>query len=277
LTINTPFFNGAGPQYIPAVEFRVLGPVEVRAADRPLTVPGRVQRAVLASLILAGSRPVASGTLIDAIWGARLPKFPATALQISVSRLRAAFGPADRVRLVSAPSAYRLDTRSDEVDLRVVETMLHKGRMTLAAGQAAAAARQFDRALGEWRGPPLIDLGRFPFYDLAARRLRELRLSLIECRADAYLICGRHHELASDLAPFVRAEPWRERLHALQMLALYRCGRQTEALAIYRALRQGLVDALGIAPGAEVEDLYLRILRQDPELTAGGFLPHRWP
>jgi DNA-binding SARP family transcriptional activator len=242
-----------------SVEFRVLGPLEAWDDGRRLELGGRRQRAVLTALLLRSGEVVSVSRLIDDVWGERVPATASNVLQGYVSELRKTLG---RETIVTHGRGYRLNVDQDAVDLRRFE------RLVADAGEtdAARAAGLLREALALWRGTPLSDLADMPFVDAAAARLQELRLAAIERRVEVELALGRHAELVGDLVQLVAEQPLRERVHGLLMLALYRSGRQADALAAYQEARRSLVEGLGIEPGPALRDLESAILRQDPGL-----------
>ena len=247
------------------MEFRVLGPLEVTADGQSLTMAGARARAVLAMLLVHANRVVSSDRLIDELW----PGQPGAgdSLQVRLSELRKALrsaGEADR--LVTRPPGYLLRVTPGELDALRFEQLAAEGDEALAAGDAAAAARRLDEALALWRGPARAVLDAAPFARAAAGRLEEERLAALESRAEALLACGRHRDLIADLETLTMAHPLREGLWRQRMLALYRAGRQADALRAYRDLRAALIADLGIEPGPELHDLHARILCQDPAL-----------
>jgi DNA-binding SARP family transcriptional activator/pimeloyl-ACP methyl ester carboxylesterase len=247
------------------VEFRVLGPLEVMAGGQPVTLAGARARAVLAMLLMHANQVVPSDRLTEELW----PGQPAAvdSLQVRLSELRKALrtaGEADR--LVTRSPGYLLRVAGPEVDALRFEHLASEGNAALAAGDAATAARRLDEALALWRGPALAGLDSAPFARAEAGRLEEERLAALESRAEALLACGRHRELIAELETLTAAHPLRERFWRQRMLALYRAGRQADALRAYRDLRAILIADLAIEPGPEVRDLHGRILRQDPEL-----------
>jgi DNA-binding SARP family transcriptional activator len=223
------------------------------------------QRALLALLLLNANRTVTSSTLIDSIWGEVQPQHPETALHIVVCRLRRALGPV-APRLVRDSAGYRIELDSNELDLARAEAFAGAASQSAIAGEARRAASEFDGALACWTGEPLADVTNFPFYDGAARRLRELQLGIVESRNAAYLRCGRHLEVLPDIESWIAANPWRERLRAHHMVALYRSGRQIEALAAYDDLRRLLLTDFGVDPHEDIQTLRVRILQGDPTL-----------
>ncbi|TQS27928.1 BTAD domain-containing putative transcriptional regulator [Microbispora sp. KK1-11] len=267
-----------------AVTFAVLGPTEVRgpggcAAALPPSV-----RALLARLALSCGRVVPVDGLTDALWGDEgdddLPADAVNALQIRVSKLRralAAAGLGADVLVTQAPG-YRLAVPPDAVDAHVFERLLVRAREETAAGNATAALGCLDEALRLWRGPALADVGRTTWAITESARLEELRLGAVEDRFELLLESGGHNEAVADIERLVARHPLRERLHRLLMLALYRGGRQAEALAAYQALRRGLADELGIDPSPELQALAEAILRQQvPSPPSEEPQPHRLP
>ena len=248
------------------MEYRVLGPFEVRHDGEVLELGGPRPRALLAALVLHRNEPVSADRLIELVWGEPGTK-PRKTLQVAMSRLRGALGPAATIE--TRESAYRLRTGLDEVDADRFAALLEAGRAQLEAGDAPAAAQTLKDALALWHGEALAEFRYAEFAERAVEELEELRLVAFELRVEAELRCGRHAMVVPELERHVAEHPRRERQHAQLMLALYRCGRQAEALAVYRRLRTALAGELGLEPGAEVRRLQQRILRQDPELTPG--------
>ena len=249
---------------VAAVMFGVLGPVEVRAPGRP---PARLPpsvRALLARLALTPGRVVPVDTLIDTLWGEDLPVDATNALQIRVSKLRRALvaaGVGGDVLVTRAPG-YQLALPGGSVDAYRFDRLVSQARNATAAGEIASALKSFDEALRLWRGPALADVGESAWARAESARLEELRLGAVEDRLELLLDAGRHNEAVADLERLVTDHPLRERLHRLLMLALYRSGRQAEALAAYQALRRHLADELGIDPSPELQTLSEAILRQ---------------
>lgn len=252
------------------VLFRALGDVSVVDDQaRVTTIRAGRQRAVLAMLMLDANSVVSREALIDGIWADRLPESPEAALHVALSRLRGQLGAAG-CRILAERGGYRLDAAPDEVDILRAESLLRDGRIALAAGDASAAADTFERALALWTGEPLQDLQGYAFRDVAAPRLNDLRITLVEARNDAYLGAGRHLEVLADAEMWIDAEPWREHLRAQQVVALYRAGRQAEALRACEDLRKALRDDLGLEPSDEMQRLARRVLDHDPTLRASG-------
>jgi DNA-binding SARP family transcriptional activator/streptogramin lyase len=247
------------------VEFGILGPLEVREQGRSIELGARKQRAVLALLLLHRGEVVSADRMIDELWGERPPATAAKSLQVYVSQLRKALGDG---LLETRDRGYRLRVDAAQVDIDRFERMFQQGRELFAAGDARAAAETLRGALGLWRGTPLAEFAYEGFAQTEIARLDELRLAALEERIDADLALGRHIEVIPELEALVREHPLHERLRAQLILALYRAGRQAEALEVYRETRATLVDELGLEPGRELQDLEQAILRQDPLLHA---------
>ncbi|HSI80124.1 MAG TPA: BTAD domain-containing putative transcriptional regulator, partial [Solirubrobacterales bacterium] len=255
-------------------EFGVLGPLEATREGEPLRLGGGKQRALLAILLLNANAVVSSDRLIDELWGEAPPETAGKALQVHVSQLRKVLeperGPGDPARvLITKPPGYLLSVEPDQLDLTRFERLTREGREALASGDPQRASRLLAEALSLWRGAPLADLAYEPFAQGATPPLEERRLAALEDRVEADFACGRDAELVGELEELIAAEPLRERPRGQLMLALYRSGRQAEALHAYRAARDVLVKELGIEPGRELHRLHEAILRQDPELDPG--------
>jgi len=246
------------------LDFRLLGPFEVWDGDRRLRLGGTKQRAVLAILALHRGDVVSSDRLADELWADRPPADAATALQQHVSRLRKGLEPHDV--LVTRAPGYVLELRPEQLDLERFRSGHEEGRRLLAAGDAPGAASTLADALGLWRGLALADLAGEPFAAARVRELEEAHLQALELRVEADLALGRHGGLVGELRELVRVEPFRERPRAQLMLALYRSGRQAEALEAYAHARRTFVDELGLEPGPELQRLQGAILAQDPSL-----------
>jgi DNA-binding SARP family transcriptional activator len=249
------------------LDFRILGPLEVRAEDTPLPLGGAKQRVVLAVLLLDAGQVVSRDRLIDALWGEAPPLTARHTLDAYVSRLRKLLGD-EPDRLLTRAPGYVLQVEPGAVDLQRFERLMEAGSAALQEGRFAAAADTLREADTVWRGPPLADLAFEPFAQAPVRRLVELRLAAIEDRVDAELALGRHGALAGELRELVAEHPLRERLRAQLMLALYRAGRQAEALEVYRSGRLRLVEELGLEPGPALRALEQAILDHDPALDA---------
>ena len=247
------------------MEFRVLGPLEVSDDGRKVALGGPKPRALLAILLLRHGKVVPADELIEQLYDGLPPKKAANSVQAQVSRLRNSLGD-DRLR--TAGHGYALDVLPGEFDLDVFEELVERGRGEMAAKDPVKAASSFREALALWRGPPLADFRYRDFAQGAIARLEERRLVALEDRIDADLALGRHPDLVSELESLVAEFPLREQPRALLMLALYRSGRQAEALATYQDARRLLVEELGIEPSAELRDLHRAILNQDASLAA---------
>jgi DNA-binding SARP family transcriptional activator len=258
-----------------AVSVRLLGPLELERAGRLVAFGGRAQRALLARLLLDANRTVAVDRLVEDLWGEAAPASSSKMVQIYVSKLRKEL-PEDM--LVTRAPGYALEIDAEALDLVRFERLREEGRAALAGGFAATAADRLREALALWRGPALEEF-REPFAVVEAARLEELRLSSLEDRIDADLVLGRHAGLDGELEALVARNPWRERLWGQLMLARYRTGRQADALAGYRRVREMLATELGIEPSAMLRDLERRILQQDPalDLATAARHPHRRP
>jgi DNA-binding SARP family transcriptional activator len=248
------------------LEFRILGPLEVRADGAPVRLGGRHQRAVLAILLAHANEVVPAERLIDDVWDAP-PESAANVVQGHVSQLRRALG---RDVIATRGRDYAIRLPDGALDLHRFERLAAGAAAASSDGRAADASREWRAALSLWRGPALSDLLDVSGVARIADRLDELRDAVLERRIEADLACGRDADAAIELASLVDEHPLRERLRALQMRALYRCGRQAEALEVYRATRATLVDELGIEPGRELQELERAILAHDPALSAPG-------
>jgi DNA-binding SARP family transcriptional activator len=249
------------------MEFRILGPLEVVDEGADLPLGPEKQRAVLAMLLLDANRPVAVERLIDGLWADEAPERAVKAVHTYVSRLRKVVPSA---RLRTQPPGYAIELAPDELDLDRFQHLLSDGQRALDDGDPGAASAALQRALALWRGTPLAEFAAEPFAAAETGRLEELGLRARETRIDADLALGRHADVVGELERLVVEHPLRERLYGQLMLALYRSGRQAEALTVYRNGRAFLVDQLGIEPSKALHDLEGAILRQDPSLDAPG-------
>ncbi len=249
----------------------MLGPVEVLVDGERVALAAK-PRALLAVLALHANRPLTTDRLVDVLWDERPPERAVKALQVYVSQLRKALG-AERLETVGA--GYALAADDGELDLARFEGLVRDARSELERGEAAAAAETLGSALALWRGPALAGLGSGRFWEEEAGRLEELRLAALEERTDAELALGRHTRLAPELERQVAERPERERPRMQLMLALYRSGRQEEALDVFRRAREDLVERLGIEPSPALRELHGRILRQEPDLAAPRAVPGR--
>jgi len=244
------------------LEFRILGPLEVADEGQLLQLSGQKQRALLALLLLDVNRVVSTDRIVDALWGEQPPRTATTSLQNFVSQLRKLLG---SEALVTKPPGYQLRIAPEQLDLERFVRLVEESRADPPVDRAA----KLRRALALWRGRPLADLGFEPFAQQEIGRLEELRLAALEDRVEAELEAGRHSDLVGELETFADEHPLRERPRSQLMLALYRSGRQAEALQIYHDTRRVLVDELGIEPSPALQQLHGAILRQDPRLEEG--------
>jgi DNA-binding SARP family transcriptional activator/ABC-type transport system substrate-binding protein/streptogramin lyase len=248
------------------MRFGLLGPLEVRTDEKVLRLGGDKQRALLAILLVHANEVVLRDRLLEEIWPDRPPGGAAHSLDHQISRLRKVLDPPDA--LVTRSGGYVLRVLPGDIDVHHFEENLERGRQANAAGKPTEALAALDAALDLWRGPALAGVVDEPFLAVEAQRLEELRLTALEERFDARLGLGEHHSLVAELDAFVKHHPLRERPRAQLMLALYRSGRQAEALRVYADARRALVDELGLEPGPELQQLERAILRQDPSLAA---------
>lgn len=248
-----------------ALDVRILGPLEVRDGDTVLRLGGPKQRALLVLLVLRANEIVSADRLVEELWDGSPPDDAATALQAHISRLRKALP--DGTALLTRSPGYVLELGPHQLDRSRFDRLVDDGRAAVEAGDAASGAGLLGEALALWRGRPLADLENEPFARDVVARLDESWLAAIEARIDADLALQRHEELVAELTALVRAHPLREHLRAQLMLALYRSGRQAEALAAYADGRRVLVDELGLEPGPELQRLQQAILAHDPELV----------
>jgi DNA-binding SARP family transcriptional activator len=252
------------------VEFRVLGPLEVHANGESQPLVGQKQRSLLAILLLNANQVVSTDRLIDDLWAGEAPETARKALQVHISQLRKVLEPkrasAECQLLVTRSPGYLLQVEAEQLDLGRFERLAAEGRDALAKGDPELAALRLREALSLWRGPPLAEFAYADFAQREIARLEELRFVALEDRIQADLERGRHMELIGELEQMIAQEPLRERPRAQLMLALYRSGRQAEALEAYRAARTNLTEELGIEPSRELKELEARILEQDPSL-----------
>jgi DNA-binding SARP family transcriptional activator/predicted ATPase len=254
--------DGSGGAGTPELEVRLLGPIEVERGGEQVALGGQKPRILLAVLALEPGRVVSVDRLVEALWPGDPPETALHAVQVYVSQLRKALGPV----IAARPPGYVLDLESERIDAHRFSRLAQEGRAALEADDPATAEVVLREALALWRGPALSDFLYEPFAQTQIARLDDLRTAVVEDRIDADLALGRHLELVSELEALVQAERLRERPRAQLMLALYRSGRQADALAAYRDARDTLVDELGIEPGPELKELEAAILRQDESL-----------
>ena len=245
------------------VEIRILGPLEVAEHGRPVVVGAPKVRALLAVLLLRRGEAVSTDRLIDALWGERASPTAAKTVQVYVSNLRKALGDG---LLVTTARGYVLQLEPGQLDVDRFEALVTQGRGALEQGDASTAAAVLREALGVWRGPALADFAYESFAQAEIARLEEARLAALEDRIDADLASGDHAKLVGELEALVREHPLRERLRGQLMLALYRSGRQADALQAYRDARRELLDELGLEPGPPLQELERAILAHDPAL-----------
>ncbi len=266
-----------------AIEFRLLGPVQASVAGRPVLLGGGQRRALLAVLLLHANRVVPAERLTTLLWGPRPPRTARSSLHVRMSQLRRVFAEAEAAsaagagrpaeagggddRLVFRPPGYLLRVASDELDLHRFGRLADAGRDLLAAGDPRRAAELLHEALDLWRGAALEDVS-VPGLAEHRARLDQRRLAVRADRVDAELRLGRHAALVEELEELVGEHPLDERLRGQLMVALYRCGRQSEALATYREARRVLVDGLGLEPGPRLRHLEQAILTADPSIAA---------
>jgi DNA-binding SARP family transcriptional activator len=265
---------------VTALRVELLGPVRAWRGEEELELGGPQRRALLS--MLAGSRrPVSLGEVIDGLWGQDPPASAGNAVHVHLSTLRRVLEPARTRRspgqiLTAAHSGYRLDLTPGSLDTEVLDFHLAIARR-LAASDPAVAVRSLDTALGLWHGAALDGIPG-PWADVERTRLDELYQAATEDRLDLLLMLGAHREVLADLAALIRRHPLRERFRGQFMLALYRCGRQAEALAVYDDTRRELAWKLGIDPGPALRRLHARILAGDPALDPPrAELNQAWP
>jgi class 3 adenylate cyclase len=254
--------DGARPAGTKAIAVRLLGPIEAERDGALANLGGPKPRALLTALALDLGRVVSVDRLVEALWPGDAPGTAPHAVQVYVSQLRKALGPV----IATRPPGYVLELEPDGVDVHLFARLAEEGRAALRGDDPASAETALREALALWRGPALADFVYEPFAQTEIARLEELRTVVVEERIEADLALGRHAELVSELEALVEAQPHRERPRAQLMLALYRSGRQADALSAYRAARAALVDGLGIEPGPELKELEAAILRQDASL-----------
>lgn len=256
------------------MEFRILGPLEVVDQGRPVTLGGPKERVLLAILLLHANDVVPTDRLIEEIWAGEPPPSAVGTLQAHVSRLRRRLGENEAAssRVTSRGGGYVLAVEEGELEATRFEHLAHEGRAALDEGDVETARRLLGQALDLWRGRPLADVTVTPATSGLVGRLEEARLSALEDRIEADLALGRPTELCGELEALVAEYPLRERLSAQLMTALYRSGRQAEAIAVYDRLRDALVEELGIDPSPAVQDLHVAILQQRPELRPDSLM-----
>src|SRR3954452_1834175 len=249
------------------MQFRVLGPVEIETSAGLLELRGAKQRTLLALLLMHPNQVVPRDVLIEGLWAESAGDRAGQSLEARVYRLRKALLPAGNGILQTHATGYRLNVNTENLDALRFERLLEQAGSALERNDASEAAETIKEALALWRGRPFEDVTYQSFARVEIERLEELRLSAVEDRIEAELALGRHAQLIAELEALVRRHPLRERFRGQLMLALYRSGRQADALGLYQDARRVLVDELGIEPGPALRELEQSILRQDPRLT----------
>ncbi len=255
------------------MQFCLLGSMVVRRGRDLVPVPRGNQRAVLAALLLRANEPVRVDDLAEILWGANPPPSVRPTVQNYVKRLRRVLGEAGQDRIRTMPHGYLIEVSDAELDVARFSALTAQARTAAKEGSWEQASARAGSALSLWRGKPLGDVESEALTQKEVPRLMEIRLQALETRLDAELHLGGHADVIPELQHLTDAHPTHENLHALLMLALYRCGRQAEALTVYRRLRQVLVEDLGAEPGAETRDLHHRILAGDPALAVPAQRP----
>jgi class 3 adenylate cyclase/DNA-binding SARP family transcriptional activator len=256
------------------VEFGILGPLEVHAGGRAVEITSAKERALLALLLSAGGAVVSVERLAEDLWAGDPPDAAIPALRVHVSRLRKTLGQAGiDGALVTRPPGYLVAVDCDTLDAARFARLVADARALREQGDLAAAADRFRDALALWRGPALMEVASSPFATAEAVRLDESRLVAQEERLELELACGRHRDAVADLEALVVANPLRERLWAHLMLALYRCGRQPEALRAYQELRRHLGEELWLEPSPELAALEQAIVARSPALEWAPAVP----
>jgi predicted ATPase/DNA-binding SARP family transcriptional activator/class 3 adenylate cyclase len=254
------------------MDFRILGPLEVLEEGRDVAPAGSKGRALLALLLVHANETLPVERLIDELWGEHPPATATKTVQAHVSRLRKALaaGAGDGVDavIVTREHGYQLTLDPERLDAHRFERLVAEGRRELGTGDPARATAALESALALWRGAPLADVAHEPFVQREVGRLEDLRVAALEDLNEAKLALGRHGELVGELEALIGEHPYRERLRAQLMLALYRCDRQADALQVYQDARRTLVDELGIEPGERLRELERAVLAQDSALAA---------
>jgi DNA-binding SARP family transcriptional activator len=252
------------------MDFRILGRLEVLDSGRHVALGGARQRALLALLVIHANQTLGTERLIDGLWGGRPPATATKTLQVNISRLRKALEQSGTKghseMLATREHGYELRVDPERIDARRFERLIVEGRRQLAAQRPERALALLEEALSLWRGPPLEEFAYERFASDQIARLEELQVGALEDLIEARLAVGRHAEVVGELELLIREHPYRERLRAQLMLALYRSDRQAEALQAYQDARRIMVEELGIEPGERLRDLERAVLAQDPEL-----------
>ena len=252
-----------------ALQIRVLGPLEVVWSGRPIDLGGLKARALVARLLIDRGLIVSVDLLVDSLWGDHEGEGAEIALRSTISRLRKRLREAGVPRefITTRAPGYALEVAAETTDIVAFERMIADGKQQLIRRRPSEAVRVLDEAQGLWRGAAYSEVRDEPFARAEARRLEEMLLAAVELRLDASFTLGRHESLIGELEALTTAHPMRERLWSQRMLALYRSGRQVEALRVYQDLRSTLVDELGVEPGHDVSWMEHAILSQDPALS----------
>ena len=249
------------------MDFRLLGPLEVSCAGKPVELGGHKQRALLGVLVLNANRVIATDRLVELLWADEPPTTAGHAIHVHLSQLRKALKAAgSNARIGTNAAGYRLEVDADEIDVTHFEHLVAAGRQALARSSARTALEAFDRALNLWRGPALAEFVSESFAAGERARLEELRILALEGRFDAQLALGLHSKALVELQSVSAEHPLRQRLQSQLMLALYRSGRQAEASDVFQRLRSRLRDELGMEPGPELQALLRQILTHDKAL-----------
>ena len=254
------------------MEFRILGHLEALDGGRVVTPRGIKQRSLLALLVLHANETLSTDRLIDELWGEHPPTTATKTLQVHISHLRKTLagetGNGSGDIIVTREHGYELRLDPEHLDSHQFELLVAEGRSELAQGRPERAVQALERAFSLWGGPPLADVAYEPFAQREVARLADLRTAALEQLVEAQLELRRHEEVVPQLEALIREHPYRERLRAQLMLALYRCDRQADALQAYRDARRSLVEQLGIEPGEHLRELERAILAQDPALSS---------
>jgi DNA-binding SARP family transcriptional activator len=259
---------------LPEVKFGLLGPLLVRGGEATIPVPSGKQRVLLAALLLNPGHLVSSAELAGMLWEVAQPASAQVTMQNHVKRLRQTLGDSDHSLISTRPGGYLIHVSTDQLDVSRFEALSARARESARADRWDRAALELRDALALWRGKPLADIPCEQLVRDHAPRLAELRLQAVELRIDADLHLGLHDEVIAELRQLIDAEPLRERLRALIMLALSRAGRQADALEAYRHAWRVLAEEVGVEPGTELRRLQAQILDGDPQVTAPA---SRWP
>jgi DNA-binding SARP family transcriptional activator len=250
------------------VWFGLLGPLSVQQDEREYIIPGTRQRILLAGLLVKAGHAVSQDELAELVWDGAPPPAAQVTLRSYIARLRRALGPQAGARVITRSPGYLVDAVDTEVDHLQFASICREGAASMRARSWRQAAEQLGRALTLWRGAPLADIPCQALRQSEVPRLEEIRLQALEQRLCADLHLGRHAEIIGELLQLADANPLRERLQELLMLALYRASRQADALLVYRRTRRRLVNDLGIEPGARLRTIHQQILAHDSALEA---------